>query len=99
MLAAFAVRRSRRRSTAPRVTLREARLLPAPVQTPIPVWVGGKGGPRLLRLAARHAAGWNARVALDALGTTRHAPPRRGMRASVRAGIPPRSDSRWGSTG
>jgi alkanesulfonate monooxygenase SsuD/methylene tetrahydromethanopterin reductase-like flavin-dependent oxidoreductase (luciferase family) len=24
-----------------------------------PIWVGGKGGPRLLRLAARHAAGWN----------------------------------------
>jgi len=34
-------------------------VLPAPVQRPIPVWVGGKGGPRLLRLAARHAAGWN----------------------------------------
>jgi probable F420-dependent oxidoreductase len=44
----------------PTVTLRGARLLPAPVQDPIPVWVGGKGGPRLLRLAARHAAGWNA---------------------------------------
>jgi probable F420-dependent oxidoreductase len=24
-----------------------------------PVWVGGKGGDRLLRLVARHAAGWN----------------------------------------
>jgi len=36
-----------------------ARLLPAPVQRPVPVWVGGKGGPRLLRLAARYAAGWN----------------------------------------
>jgi probable F420-dependent oxidoreductase len=24
-----------------------------------PIWVGGKGGPRLLRLVARHAAGWN----------------------------------------
>ena len=23
------------------------------------MWLGGKGGPRLLRLAARHAAGWN----------------------------------------
>ena len=43
----------------PTVTLREARLLPSPVQRPIPLWVGGKGGPRLLRLAARHAAGWN----------------------------------------
>jgi probable F420-dependent oxidoreductase len=40
-------------------SIHEARLLPAPVQRPIPVWVGGKGGPRLLRAAARHAAGWN----------------------------------------
>jgi probable F420-dependent oxidoreductase len=43
----------------PTVTLRDAHLLPAPVQRPIPVWVGGKGGPRLLRLAARYATGWN----------------------------------------
>jgi probable F420-dependent oxidoreductase len=43
----------------PTVSLRGARLLPSPVQRPIPLWVGGKGGPRLLRLAARHAAGWN----------------------------------------
>ena len=43
----------------PSVRLREAELQPAPVQTPIPIWVGGKGGPRLLRLTARHAAGWN----------------------------------------
>lgn len=42
------------------VRLRDARLLPRPVQPRIPVWAGGKGGPRLLRLAARHAAGWNA---------------------------------------
>jgi probable F420-dependent oxidoreductase len=42
------------------ISLREARILPAPVQPRIPVWVGGKGGPRLLRLAARHADGWNA---------------------------------------
>jgi probable F420-dependent oxidoreductase len=33
---------------------------PRPVQQPgPPVWVGGKGGPRLLRLIARHADGWN----------------------------------------
>lgn len=44
----------------PRVSLREARLLPAPVQPHVPVWVGGKGGPRLLDLAARFADGWNA---------------------------------------
>jgi alkanesulfonate monooxygenase SsuD/methylene tetrahydromethanopterin reductase-like flavin-dependent oxidoreductase (luciferase family) len=33
--------------------------MPRPVQDPFPIWLGGKGGPRLLWLAARHAAGWN----------------------------------------
>jgi probable F420-dependent oxidoreductase len=43
------------------VRLREAPLLPRPSQRPrVPLWVGGKGGPRLLRLAARYADGWNA---------------------------------------
>jgi probable F420-dependent oxidoreductase len=42
------------------IHLREAPLLPVPRQRPrIPLWVGGKGGPRLLRLAARYADGWN----------------------------------------
>jgi probable F420-dependent oxidoreductase len=41
------------------VTLREAVPRPAPDRRPA-VWVGGKGGPRLLRLAARLADGWNA---------------------------------------
>ena len=36
------------------------RLSPAPTHGRVPVWVGGKGGPRLLRLAARYATGWNA---------------------------------------
>jgi probable F420-dependent oxidoreductase len=40
-------------------SLRGAELSPPPVQKPIPVWVGGKGGPRLLRLVVRLAAGWN----------------------------------------
>jgi probable F420-dependent oxidoreductase len=40
------------------ITLREAVLRPAPDRPP-PLWVGGKGGPRLLRLAARLADGWN----------------------------------------
>jgi probable F420-dependent oxidoreductase len=42
----------------PTVTLREALLRPAPARPP-PLWVGGKGGPRILRLAARLADGWN----------------------------------------
>jgi probable F420-dependent oxidoreductase len=43
----------------PSVHLRDAPMLPPAVQGPIPVFVGGKGGPRLLRLAATYAAGWN----------------------------------------
>jgi probable F420-dependent oxidoreductase len=42
----------------PTVTLRDAVLAPAPDHSPT-VWVGGKGGPRLLRLAVRLADGWN----------------------------------------
>jgi probable F420-dependent oxidoreductase len=51
----------------PSVTLREAVLAPAPERGPS-LWVGGKGGPRLLRLAARLADGWNMawRVAPEA---------------------------------
>jgi probable F420-dependent oxidoreductase len=51
----------------PTVTLREAVLAPAPDRGPA-LWVGGKGGPRLLRLAARLADGWNMvwRVAPEA---------------------------------
>jgi probable F420-dependent oxidoreductase len=40
------------------VPLRDAALMPAPAVRP-PVWLGGKGGPRLLGLAARLADGWN----------------------------------------
>lgn len=53
------------------ISLRQARLLPAPVQPHIPIWVGGKGGPRLLELAARYGDGWNAvwRWAPEAFGS------------------------------
>jgi F420-dependent oxidoreductase-like protein len=37
-----------------------ASCLPAPLQKRLPVWVGGLGEKRTLRLAARHADGWNA---------------------------------------
>jgi probable F420-dependent oxidoreductase len=40
-------------------SIRGGRLTPPPAQTPIPLWLGGKGGPRLLRAAARGATGWN----------------------------------------
>lgn len=39
-------------------TLRDARLSPAP-ERPVPLWLGAKGGPRALRLAAASADGWN----------------------------------------
>ena len=37
-----------------------AALSAPPNEAGVPIWVGGKGGPRLLSLAARYAAGWNA---------------------------------------
>jgi probable F420-dependent oxidoreductase len=44
-----------------RFRLQEAYNHPRPVQEPRPpLLVGGKGGPRLLRIAAKHADGWNA---------------------------------------
>ncbi|MGH2571997.1 MAG: LLM class flavin-dependent oxidoreductase [Actinomycetota bacterium] len=43
-----------------RFTLRGAYNHPRPAQNGgPPIWIGGKGGDRVLRLAARHAAGWN----------------------------------------
>ncbi len=42
-----------------RFEMREAYNHPRPVQEPPPLLVGGKGGPRLLRLAGRLADGWN----------------------------------------
>jgi F420-dependent oxidoreductase-like protein len=41
------------------VVLRDARNEPRPVQARVPVWVGGGGERRTLRVAARWADGWN----------------------------------------
>jgi alkanesulfonate monooxygenase SsuD/methylene tetrahydromethanopterin reductase-like flavin-dependent oxidoreductase (luciferase family) len=41
-------------------SLRDASLRPPPVQARLPVWVGGAGEKRTLRIAARFADGWDA---------------------------------------
>ena len=39
--------------------LHEARNEPRPIQTKLPIWVGGGGEKRTLKITARHADGWN----------------------------------------
>ena len=74
----------------PTVTLREAVLAPAPERPP-PLWLGGKGGPRLLGLAARLADGWNMvwRISPEA-----YAPKVADVRAGLRRGGPRPGDPR-----
>src|SRR4051812_35849047 len=40
-------------------TLTEARCEPKPVQERMPLWIGGAGEKRTLRIVAEHATGWN----------------------------------------
>ena len=41
-------------------TLTDALCEPKPLQSPLPIWIGGVGEKRTLQLVARYAQGWNA---------------------------------------
>ena len=85
------------------VTLTEARCEPRPVQAELPIWVGGGGEKRTLRIAARYADGWNVpfvspdtvahkrRVLADHCATVGRDPAE--IRTAVNVGLCPDDDA------
>jgi F420-dependent oxidoreductase-like protein len=53
--------------------LHQARCEPKPVQAALPIWVGGQGERRTLRIAARYADAWNAPFVDPATFARKHA--------------------------
>lgn len=46
--------------TGEHYSIKNAVCLPKPVQKPYPpIWIGSRGGPKMMRVIARHADGWN----------------------------------------
>ncbi len=55
------------------VELRSARCDPRPLQAHVPIWIGGGGERRTLRIVARHADGWNVAFVSPAALAHKHA--------------------------
>jgi F420-dependent oxidoreductase-like protein len=85
------------------VTLTEARCEPRPLQAELPIWVGGGGEKRTLRIAARYGDGWNVpfvspdtvahkrRVLADHCATVGRDPAE--IRTAVNVGLCPDDDA------
>ena len=93
-----APRRASPPSTGELVHAHEARNEPRPVQAKLPIWIGGGGEKRTLRIAARYADGWN--VPFVAPATFAHkravlAPATARTSAATRPRSAARSTSGW----
>jgi alkanesulfonate monooxygenase SsuD/methylene tetrahydromethanopterin reductase-like flavin-dependent oxidoreductase (luciferase family) len=71
-------------------TLTNARNEPRPVQAKLPIWVGGGGEKRTLKIAAKYADGWNVPfIGPDVFAHKRAVLHRRKFAALSTSGLPP----------